>query len=120
MKTSFLLIALLAAACSSSADDGTGDDPNVVKVTVGGANGNVFSPAEVTVKVGQTVRWTFEGGVHNVTAGADCAAPEPAKFQSADLSAGTFEHKFDAPGDSPYLCTFHCTMGMKGVVHVSQ
>lgn len=130
MKKSFLstLVTSTAAlglvglvACSSSdTDPVANDDANVTQVTVGGAAGNQFSPAEVTIKVGEKVRWTFQSGSHNVVAGADCSAPDAATFSSGDpVTSGTFEHLFDKAGDFPYQCTNHCTMGMTGVVHVT-
>lgn len=122
MKKSFLSIlavGLVVTACTSTSDtDPAVADANVVNVAVGGANGNQFSPAEITIKVGQTVRWTFGSGSHNVVSG-DCAKPD-GKFTSGPVpSTGTLDHKFDAAGDFPYNCDAHCTMGMKGIVHVT-
>lgn len=123
MKNSFLSIlavGLAVAACSSTTDsDPAVTDANVVNVAVGGTAGNQFSPAEVTVKVGQTVRWTFGAGSHNVQSGTACGSPDN-KFTSGPApSTGTFERKFDTAGDFPYYCDVHCSMGMKGIVHVT-
>lgn len=125
MKKSFLSIVgvgLVVAACSSASDtDPTVQDANVTTVNVGGTAGNQFSPAEVTVKVGSKVRWNFAaGGSHNVVSGADCANPQPATFSSGEPGAvTTFEHLFETAGDFFYQCTLHCSMNMKGVVHVT-
>ena len=118
-KTLAFSLAVLASsfisACSSE-ETGTvepaGND--VVNVQV---SSNQFSPPSVKVKVGQTVRWTWAGGVHDVVSGTDCN-PD-GKFKSgAPMGGGTFDHKFEAAGTFPYFCTPHCQMGMKGEVVV--
>lgn len=54
-------IALLAAALLCSGSAWAADHV----VTVGGAAGNVFTPANVDVLVGDTVTFTNAGGFHN-------------------------------------------------------
>ncbi len=90
----------------------TARQPVTVSVTVGN---NFFSPLAVTVGVGDTVKWTWAGGVtHNVT------------FQdgfpgSGNKSSGTFIRVFTAMGFYPYRCTIHSsnfTSGMFGTVTV--
>jgi len=112
----FAVLALaLVPACSS--DDGDGTDPaadeNVVTVQV---TNNVFNPASVKIKVGQTVRWTWAGGVHDVVSGTNCT--DDGKFKSELMGGGTYDKKFDTAGTFPYYCTPHCTMGMVGEVIV--
>jgi plastocyanin len=123
MKKSFLsvlAVGLVVAACSSASDtNATANDANVVNVAVGGANGNQFSPAEVHIKVGQTVRWTFGPGAHNVVSGAECGKADGKFTSGAPPSSGTLDHLFDTAGEFPYYCDVHCTMGMKGIVHVT-
>jgi len=75
-------------------------------VTVGN---NFFSPSQLTIQVGDTVRFINNTGTtHNVTA---------AGFQNQS-SASSFTHVvvFDAPGTFPYSCTIHS--GMNGSITV--
>ncbi len=113
----FAVLAVLTTvpACSSDDEDtppAGNDDVVVVQVT-----SNLFTPAELKIKVGQTVRWTWAGGVHDVVSGTNCT--DDGKFKSgAPMAGGTFEHKFETAGTFPYYCTPHCTMGMVGQVIV--
>ena len=122
MKHTFLsmfAVGIVLVACTTTSDtDPAVADANVVNVAVGGSAGNQFSPAEVTVKPGQTVRWTFGTGSHNVQSGAECGKPDGTFSSGPPPSTGTYDKKFDAAGDFPYYCDNHCSMGMKGIVHV--
>ncbi len=119
-KTFAFALAVLSVAiipaCSSEDTDGGGDGnaDDVVNVQV---TSNQFTPASVKVKVGQTVRWTWAGGIHDVVSGTSCQ--DDGKFKSgAPMGGGTYEKKFDTAGTFPYFCTPHCQMGMKGEVIV--
>lgn len=83
------------------------------------ASGKTFAPADVSIGVGEIMRWTFfGGGEHNVVSGDGCT-PD-GKFRSgAPQVTGTYERRFDVAGDFPYFCEKHCDEGMKGVVHVA-
>ena len=61
----------------------------------------VFEPAQLTVKVGQTVTWTNRDDIpHTVV----CAG----KFRSKTMDTdGTFSFTFTAPGDYKYFCSLH-------------
>ncbi|HVJ93956.1 MAG TPA: plastocyanin/azurin family copper-binding protein, partial [Labilithrix sp.] len=79
---------------------------------------NRFSPAQVTIKVGQTVRWKWSGASHNIVSGPDCDAND-GKFTSGEpATGGVFDKKFETAGTFPYYCEPHCSMGMKGTVIV--
>lgn len=83
------------------------------------ASGKTFAPADVSVRVGEIVRWNFLGGDHNVVSGDGCAAD--GKFRSGvPQKAGTYVRRFDVDGDFPYFCETHCEEGMKGIVHVAK
>jgi len=112
-----LLVAGLVVACSSSEDPAATADAAVVNVSVGGPNGNQFAPTQLRIKVGQTVRWTWMGGLHNVVSGAACAPDD--KFRSnAPQDTGSFDRTFDVAGTFPYYCEPHCDMNMKGEIIV--
>jgi plastocyanin len=79
---------------------------------------NQFEPAELTVRVGDTVRWTTEDvQAHNVV--SESAA---AQFRSPDVSIvpvvyqQEFSHTFTTAGTVDYLCEYHS--GMVGTVSV--
>lgn len=74
---------------------------------------NFFSPAEVTVAVGDTVRWVWDEGTHTSTS-------SDGLWDSGILRAGsTFEHTFNNAGDFAYKCTLHfACCNMAGTVHV--
>jgi plastocyanin len=73
-----------------------------------------FDPADLTVKVGDTVKWeNYDDFDHNVTAdsGAD--------FKSDDFGKdGTFEWTATKPGEVAYECTLH--PGMTGTITVEK
>ncbi len=75
-------------------------------ITVGN---NFFSPLGTTVLPGDTVVWTWVGGVpHNVTSDASSAKT----FASATSSVAGFTFQIiiqplDGPGPFPYRCTIH-------------
>ena len=70
----------------------------------------VFEPAQLTVKVGQTVTWTNRDDIpHTVV----CAG----KFRSKTMDTdGTFSFTFTAAGEYKYFCSLH--PHMTGMVKV--
>ncbi|HKP54868.1 MAG TPA: S8 family serine peptidase [Chloroflexia bacterium] len=70
-----------------------------------------FSPQNLTVSAGTTVRWTNNGeATHNSTS-------FKAVWASPNLSTGqTFDYTFNTPGSYPYGCTLHS--GMEGTITV--
>src|SRR5262245_36727988 len=106
----------------SGAPSATG---TTVDVQVG--PGFAFSPSEVNISVGDTVRWTWEGNGHSVSSGPHCipdsqfCSPDDTNcFPGTLSSAGTvYEHTFNTAGSYSYICIAHCGLGMTGVVNVS-
>ncbi len=80
-----------------------------------------FHPANVTIKVGDTVKWTNTGSVmHTTTSGTTTGGVRhpDGQWDSGSLSTGqTFSHTFTKAGDYPYYCNFHFT-SMVGTVTV--
>jgi plastocyanin len=64
-----------------------------------------FSPAEITVAVGSTVRWTNQDSATHTVKAADGSWISPNIDQG-----GTFEKVFDKPGTYDYICGIHPTM----------
>lgn len=101
---------------------------STVKVRIPAAEA-VFKPAEVTIKVGDTVEWTNRSAVaHTVT--CDPAKPKDkshvnlpagaATFDSGEIELdGTWKHTFTKPGTYKYCCLLHEDMNMVGTVVVA-
>ena len=100
---------LVLGACGSTATDPL-DTTSSNIVTL---DGTTFSPASITIKVGETVTWKWGSGTHDVKSGAACTTD--GKFDSGNpVAGGTFEQKFDKAGTFDYFCSVHCGSGMVG------
>lgn len=80
---------------------------------------NRFEPADITVRVGDTVHWTTEDPqAHNVV-----STTPGSEFRSADISTipvayeQEFSHTFTKEGSVDYLCEYHS--GMVGTITVT-
>jgi plastocyanin len=120
-------LALVAAGCGSSNNGGSGTSSAAGQGTStaaasssGGGEVEIkmqniaFDPKDVTVKVGQKVKWVNEDSVdHNVTANSG------ATFKSSNFGKdGTFEFTPDKAGTIKYVCTIH--PGMTATLNVTQ
>ena len=74
-----------------------------------------FFQAELTIQVGDTVRWingVEGGGVHNVVA-------DDGSFTSGSPAfPWTYDHVFSTAGVFPYQCSEHGASGMTGTITV--
>jgi plastocyanin len=69
-----------------------------VKVTI---DNFTFSPAELTLKVGDTVTWTNHDDIPHTVVSAG-------KFRSKTMDTdGNFSFTFSAAGDYKYFCSLH-------------
>jgi plastocyanin len=86
-----------------------------------GEGGNpAFTPKDVQINVGDTVKWIAASGTHTVTSGTGSNDPSVGDLFDQQLAAGqTFSHVFSAAGLISYFCRPHETMGMKGTVTVA-
>lgn len=88
------------------------------KTTTVTASGVTFSPANLTINVGDAVKWT-SSGTHTITSGASSSTPGAGDMFDETLSdAQTFTFVFNTAGSFPYFCRFHEANGMKGTVTV--
>jgi plastocyanin len=88
-----------------------------------------FIPDTVTIKAGDTVKWTNPHNIsHTVTfdpskAATAANAALPAGVEPFDSGAveeeGTFSHAFTVKGTYKYVCVYHEAMGMIGTVIVT-
>jgi plastocyanin/uncharacterized Zn-binding protein involved in type VI secretion len=71
-----------------------------------GPNCFCFSPSEVTINPGDTVRWTWSSSGHSTTSGSP-GAPN-GLWDSGILNQGAmFTRTFNSVGSFPYFCTPH-------------
>ncbi len=115
---------------------GVGGELAACGATTGAASGpvvemgalSVFTPARLTIKVGQTVTWRNTSNiVHTATADPKkLVKPENARlpegvapWDSGSILAGkTWSHTFDVAGEYRYACVPHEIAGMIGVIIV--
>lgn len=112
---SALLFALFLVGCGGGGTDDGGTSPTEGEQTQDGAEpatgtevaieSFAFSPATLTIAVGDTVTWTNnDSAAHTATADDD-------SFDSGSLNRGdSFSHTFDEAGTYAYICTFHPNM----------
>ncbi|HEU5210139.1 MAG TPA: plastocyanin/azurin family copper-binding protein [Longimicrobiales bacterium] len=87
-----------------------GDEPVLITL-----QGTSFSPSDVTISVGETVRWeNRDGATHTVTPDGHSAWAEAV----LDANGEAFEHTFNTAGTYNYYCNPHRTQGMTGVIRV--
>jgi len=116
-----LAFGAIAAGCGGDGEESGGGAP--AGESSGGGPGEVsmkglaFEPADITVKVGDTITWTNDEAVgHDVTKeggpGPEFSSGDPGAMQEGD----TFEQTFEQPGTIEYVCTVHSNM--TGTVNV--
>lgn len=94
-----------AAAATTTTAAGTDAPAGGTKVTI---KDYAFSPAKLTVKVGDTVTWMNSDGTTHTATSDDGMTP---KFDSGDIKAGADGTvTFDKAGTYAYHCDFHGNM----------
>ncbi|MDQ6860382.1 MAG: plastocyanin/azurin family copper-binding protein [Verrucomicrobiota bacterium] len=94
-------------------------------VTVGPNGSLTFSPGQINVSVGDTVRWTWASNRHSVTSGISCApsgtfcSPSDSNCNILSDAGAVYQHTFTQPGTYKYFCVAHCNFGMLGTVFVT-
>jgi plastocyanin len=80
-------------------------------------NANFYNPKDVTIKVGQSVKWRNDGAVaHTVTSDDDSTV----KFDSGTLEPrGVYALKPGSSGKLTYFCTIHGKV-QSGTITVSR
>lgn len=83
-------------------------------------SGLTFTPADITIQIGETVRWENTSGNHNVNGSLDAYPDNPEGFLSGDPAPApwTYEYTFNEPGFYNYQCDLHVGAGMVGTVTV--
>ncbi len=95
-------------------NDNSGNDnetPPGPKTHVVSMVGIAFVPASLTVRAGDTVRWTNDesGAInHTVTSGKDSQIDDNPLLDSGNIAPGeAFEFTFDEAGEFVYFCEIH-------------
>jgi len=74
----------------------------------------------LTIAPGDSVRWVWISGTHNVVSGNPGDPDEGDEFYSG-VPVGPpneFVHTFEEPGDFPYFCELHFIFGMNSEIKV--
>lgn len=80
---------------------------------------NVFTPANLTIEVGDIVEWTCTQGTHNVNGTTATFPSNPESFgNSVAPATWTYSHTFTTVGDYDYQCDPHQFIGMVGTITV--
>ncbi len=110
-----LVVGLMVGGCYQAAEPAPAPAPTSAPAPGGGTvhqvtiKGFAFNPAEITIKVGDTVTWTEQDAVHHTTTGDI--------FESGDLGQGqTYSKTFDKAGTYDYICSYHPYMKGKVIV----
>ena len=109
-----LIVAASGTLASCGEDEGMSPENGPFSGTISVVDFK-FEDSSVSVKVGTTVRWSWEGSSsHSVT--SDAAGI----FDSGVRSTGfTFSNPFDSAGVFPYHCTVHGASVMSGTITVT-
>jgi plastocyanin len=114
MKTTALILLLLVALSPVVAAAQT---THTVTQT-----GTSFSPANLTIEVGDTVRWVWTSLAHTVTSGTGAGDPAVGALFDAPLNSFSpeFQFTFTSAGTVPYFCRPHEIGGMTGTIVVEE
>jgi plastocyanin len=86
-----------------------------------GMQNDRFMPANMTIRAGDTVRWTNgEDELHTVTSGPGSNDPNAGALFDEQLpdQGSSFAFRFQTAGTYPYFCRVHELMGMTGTITV--
>ena len=112
MRARPIALGLAVVGAAIAAVPAQAQDP----VTVEAGNYS-FTPASVTVAIGQTVRFTNAGGTHNVHFNGEASLFAPALPSGAAWLAGPSK-TFLTAGEYRFVCDPHQDLGMQGTVVV--
>jgi plastocyanin len=91
-------------------------EPETVSVTIPAGTSSpgcetsnaCYTPASVTINVGDTVKWeNADTAAHTVTSGSPADGPSGVFDSSLVMGKASFEHTFDKAGTYDYFCMVH-------------
>jgi plastocyanin len=113
-----LSLATFSLGCSSRSSNPYGSNPTAPAPTSGNSStiamaGSVFSPVVDTVAVGTTVTWKNNDGY------AHTSTSDTGVWDTGNIAGGaSATTTFHTAGTYPYHCTYHVSMGMRGILVV--
>jgi plastocyanin len=118
IAVSFILfISLITAACSKSKSYTSTTTPPTSTGPIDTVNmsGMSFIPANITVAKGTVIIWVNKDSYAHTATSTDGTS-----FNSGTINGGgTFTYTANTAGTFNYQCNFHVTMGMVGVLTVT-
>ena len=84
-----------------------------------GVTNNVYTPADITITVGETIEWQNTEGFHNVNGTQTTYPDNPESFGNMTGTGWTFQHTFNTAGTYDYQCDPHVSFGMIGTITVN-
>lgn len=104
---------------SAGGDEESGDTTAEADLVVEVApDGFQFAPSSFEIESGDTVRWVWRAGGHNlrVRSEPDGSSWDGTPGSASDTYGEGYEHvhTFEAPGDYEYFCAPHQTLGLEG------
>ncbi len=76
-----------------------------------------FSPKDLNVTVGDTIKWKWVNGMHTTT--SDSTTGLDVWNAPIDVNDSTFRYVIKAPGTHTYYCVYHVSLGMVGSIIAS-
>lgn len=108
-----LILPLLLAACGGDANGPDGDGGTRITLT----GGLLFSPADLSVDAGTTVRWVASGSTFHTITPQNLQQPGVWARATSSSSGTVLTHTFTLSGQTySYFCEVHA--GMTGVIRV--
>lgn len=108
-------LALLMAGLVVSCDSGGTEPTPTTTMEVHLTSGLQFTPADLTIEPGTTVRWVNDASIfHTITPDGHSEWERATMTTAGD----DFTHTFEAEGEFPYYCEPHLSQGMTGTVTV--
>ncbi|WP_121822134.1 plastocyanin/azurin family copper-binding protein [Halostella salina] len=105
-----------SAGNETAGGGGAGGGSETVQLT----GDNVFDPAELYIAPGTTVTFEWTGGNHNIIVDSQPSDANWEGHQPIEGPGTTHEHTFEVLGDYNYYCSPHQSLGMEGVIHVTE
>jgi len=100
---------ILLPLTSATGEEGTVYEVSIIK--------NVFKPAELTIRPGDTVKWTNTDERKHLFASVPGSGPTEELEIFALMEPGsTWDHTFQTVGEYPYFCFIHNQMTGKIIV----
>ena len=77
----------------------------------------VFTPSDLTIAKGDTVKWVWVEGVHTTT--SDSTSGVNVWNAPIDQLNTSYSRVFNSPGVAPYYCIYYKSLGMVGTITIT-